>query len=102
MGIALSLTIQSHSFHKSKVISSANFLSGGVYEKMNNIEEYFNLKIQNELIWKLELVHLQISTFSNYHIITLSNYSYGGFTNNFRQHAILVCYCDNTGTNDSH
>jgi rod shape-determining protein MreC len=46
--ISLSLTIQSHSFHKSKVISSANFLSGGVYEKMNNINEYFNLKIQND------------------------------------------------------
>ncbi len=46
--ISLSLTIQSHSFHKSKVISSANFLSGGVYEKMNNVNEYFNLKIQND------------------------------------------------------
>ncbi len=52
IGIAISLTIQSHSYHKSKVISSANFLSGGVYEKMNNIEEYFNLKIQNEELAK--------------------------------------------------
>jgi len=50
--ISLSLTIQSHSFHKSKVISSANFLSGGVYEKMNNINEYFNLKIQNDELAK--------------------------------------------------
>ena len=49
---SLSLTIQSHSFHKSKVISSANFLSGGVYEKMNNINEYFNLKIQNDELAK--------------------------------------------------
>lgn len=48
MGISLTLTIQTHSFHKSKVISSANFLSGGVYEKMNNVNEYFNLKIQND------------------------------------------------------
>ena len=48
MAISISLTIQSHSFHKSKIISSANFLSGGVYEKMNNVEEYFNLKIQND------------------------------------------------------
>jgi rod shape-determining protein MreC len=48
LAISLSLAIQSHSFHKSKVISSANFLSGGVYEKMNNVEEYFNLKIQNQ------------------------------------------------------
>ncbi len=48
IGISLGLTIQSHSYHKSKIISSANFLSGGVYQKMNNVEEYFNLKIQNE------------------------------------------------------
>lgn len=50
--ISLSLTIQSHSFHKSKVISSANFLSGGVYEKMNNVNEYLNLKIQNDELAK--------------------------------------------------
>ena len=48
LGIALSLTIQSHSFHRSKVISSANFLSGGVYEKINSFEEYLHLKEQND------------------------------------------------------
>lgn len=47
LGISLSLTIQSHSFHRSKVISSANFLSGGVYEKINSIEEYLHLREQN-------------------------------------------------------
>lgn len=52
MGIALSLTIQSHSYHKSKIISSANFLTGGVYEMTNNVEGYFNLKIQNEELAK--------------------------------------------------
>ena len=41
---SLFLTIQSHSYHKSKIISSANFLSGGVYEKLNNVSEYFNLR----------------------------------------------------------
>ena len=46
--ISLALTIQSHSFHRSKIISSANFLSGGVYEKINNLNEYLNLKTQNE------------------------------------------------------
>ncbi|PJE41119.1 MAG: rod shape-determining protein MreC [Flavobacterium sp.] len=46
--ISLSLTIQSHSYHKSKVISSANFFTGGIYERVNNINEYFNLKSQNE------------------------------------------------------
>jgi rod shape-determining protein MreC len=48
LGISLSLTIQSHSFHRSKVISSANFLSGGVYEKINSVEEYFHLREQND------------------------------------------------------
>lgn len=46
--IALSLTIQSHSFHKSKFINSANFLSGGVYSWTSNINQYFNLKTENE------------------------------------------------------
>ncbi|MFY7666190.1 rod shape-determining protein MreC [Flavobacterium sp.] len=46
--IALSLTIQAHSYHKSKVISSANFLAGGVYEQMNAVSEYFSLKERNQ------------------------------------------------------
>ena len=47
---SLFLTIQSHSYHKSKMISSANFLSGGVYEKLNNVSEYFNLRTQNDAL----------------------------------------------------
>lgn len=46
--VSLSLTVQSHSYHRSKIISSANFLSGGVYERINNINEYVNLKGQND------------------------------------------------------
>ncbi|MES2545092.1 MAG: rod shape-determining protein MreC [Bacteroidota bacterium] len=45
---SLVLTIQSHSYHRSKVISSANFVSGGVYERINRVTEYLNLKGQNE------------------------------------------------------
>ena len=52
MVIALLLTIQSHSYHKSKVISSANFFTGGVYQMTNNVEGYFNLKVQNEELAK--------------------------------------------------
>lgn len=48
--ISLFLTIQSHSYHRSKFISSANFLSGGLYNSVNNISQYFNLKSQNELL----------------------------------------------------
>jgi len=46
--ISLSLTIQSHSYHRSKVINSANFVTGGVYERINSVNEYLNLKTENE------------------------------------------------------
>ena len=46
--VSLSLTIQSHSYHKSKIISSANFFTGGIYERINNVDEYLNLKSQND------------------------------------------------------
>lgn len=50
LGISLFLSIQSHSYHRSKVISSANFLSGGVYERINNVSEYLNLRTQNDAL----------------------------------------------------
>jgi len=49
-GFALLFTIQSHSYHKSKFINSANFLTGGVYNTTNNISTYFDLKSQNQLL----------------------------------------------------
>ena len=45
---SLSLTIQSHSYHRSKVISSSNFIVGSVYSQVNSVEEYFNLRSQND------------------------------------------------------
>lgn len=45
---AVIFTIQSHSFHKSKFVNSANFLSGGIYNKINNFKELLNLKKENE------------------------------------------------------
>lgn len=45
--ISILLTIQSHSYHRSKFINSANFLTGGVYESVNNISQYFGLKEEN-------------------------------------------------------
>ncbi|NBU81013.1 MAG: rod shape-determining protein MreC [Flavobacteriaceae bacterium] len=50
--LSLLLTIQSHSYHKSKIISSANFFTGGIYQKINNVDEYFNLKSQNDELAK--------------------------------------------------
>ena len=48
--VSVVFTIQSHSYHKSKFINSANFLTGGVYNSINNLSAYFNLKSQNQLL----------------------------------------------------
>lgn len=48
--IAMVFTVQSHSYHKSKFINSANFLSGGLYNSVNNFSNYLNLKEQNTLL----------------------------------------------------
>lgn len=48
--ISVMLTIQSHSYHRSRFINSANFLSGGVYNASYNISGYFGLKEQNLLL----------------------------------------------------
>lgn len=48
--ISLVFTIQSHDFHKSKFVNSANFISGGLLNTTNNISQYFHLKSQNELL----------------------------------------------------
>ncbi|MBE9489820.1 MAG: rod shape-determining protein MreC [Bacteroidetes bacterium] len=48
--LALSFTFQSHSYHKSKFINSANFLTGGIYKSVNNIGIYFNLREENNIL----------------------------------------------------
>jgi rod shape-determining protein MreC len=45
--IAISLTIQAHSYHNSKFSNSANFLSGGIYKKVNRFKEYRTLRESN-------------------------------------------------------
>ncbi len=47
LGISLGFTFQFHSYHKSKIISSANFVSGNAYKKINEVESYFSLRTQN-------------------------------------------------------
>ena len=49
-GIALTLTIQSHSYHKSRFINSANALTGGVYGTFQNVNQYFGLKEDNTIL----------------------------------------------------
>jgi rod shape-determining protein MreC len=48
--VSIALTIQSHSYHKSKFINSANFFTGGIYATASNVSNYFDLKTQNEIL----------------------------------------------------
>ncbi len=49
--IALSLVINNHSFHRSKFVSSANGITGGFFNKVSSISDYFQLAEENsELI----------------------------------------------------
>ncbi len=46
--IAISLTFQNHSYHKSKFVNSANSITGGIYKRINSFKEYTNLKVYNQ------------------------------------------------------
>lgn len=48
--ISIALTIQSHAYHRSQFINSANFLTGGIYKKFHGFNQYFNLKSENEIL----------------------------------------------------
>ena len=70
--IALALTIQSHSYHRSKFINSANDLTGGVYGTMNSVDQYFNLKTKNDILaeenkqLRERLLNLDVANDSSY------------------------------------
>ena len=85
--IAIIFTIQSHSFHKSKFVNSANLITGGIYNKINNVKEFVLLKKENirlaeenvELKTLLELQGISDSTGSANIIDTVNfhqKYSY--------------------------
>lgn len=48
LSLSVFFTVQSNSYHKTKYINSANWISGGIYEKTNSISEYFHLKSYND------------------------------------------------------
>jgi len=56
--IAISLTVQSHSYHKSKFINSANAFTGSVYNNFISFNNYLNLKTQNKQLLE-ENTHLK-------------------------------------------
>lgn len=46
--LSLIFTIQSHSYHRSRFVNSANFFSGGIYTSVSSLQDYFKLKTYNE------------------------------------------------------
>ena len=46
--IALSFTIQHHSYHKSKFVNSANAITGGFYNKFSSINDFLSLRSEND------------------------------------------------------
>lgn len=45
--IALVLIFNNHSFHRSKFVSSTNSITGGLYDKSNELSDYLKLKTYN-------------------------------------------------------
>ncbi|WP_019037438.1 rod shape-determining protein MreC [Psychroflexus tropicus] len=50
MTVALGLTFNAHTYHNSKFISSANFITGNVLGTSESVSQYFDLKTQNEIL----------------------------------------------------
>lgn len=48
LALSIFFTIQTHSFHKSRFISSANSVTGGIYSWANGIQTYLHLDEYNE------------------------------------------------------
>ena len=46
--IALGLTFNAHSYHNTKFVNSANWITGGVYNMSDGISDYFHLKEYNQ------------------------------------------------------
>ena len=77
--MSLFFTIQSHSYHKSKFINSANYVTGGIYKKTNGIKQYFNLKeeIENYIShWKWFVVGVFITFLIAFVILRYSQNQY--------------------------
>ncbi|TCP23695.1 rod shape-determining protein MreC [Tenacibaculum skagerrakense] len=73
--LSLLLIINNHSYHKSKFISSANSISGGVFEKRKSITDYLNLKTENKLLIQENLLLKNKITFLQSKIDTAKTYT---------------------------
>jgi len=48
--LAFIVIVQDRSYHQSKFVNSANFITGGFYNKVNSISAFFHLKKDNQLL----------------------------------------------------
>lgn len=49
---AFFFTIQTHSYHRSKFVNSANIITGGFYNKISEVNDFFYLKSENQRLLK--------------------------------------------------
>jgi rod shape-determining protein MreC len=64
--VSVLLTIRSHSFHSAKFTSSANFISGGIYNVKSSITEYFDLQGDNtKLLNENRYLRKQLEAYKN-------------------------------------
>lgn len=81
---ALSFTVLSHSYHKSIFINSANQITGGILKRINNIDSYFNLNHNNQLLLEensklkneLEILKANLSPIDSGYLKFNQNYQY--------------------------
>lgn len=63
--ISIALTIQSHSYHKSKFINATNSVTGGIYNSTNSVSEFLNLQIYNkQLVQENARLRKKLSNYS--------------------------------------
>lgn len=48
--VAIYLTVNQHSYHHAKVVNSANQITGGLFKKVNSINEFFLLRKENQML----------------------------------------------------
>lgn len=65
--ISLIFTLQTHSYHQSKYLNSANFFSGSIYNISENLTSYFNLRKENNALLE-ENRHLRDQLYNRHDI----------------------------------
>ncbi len=69
--IGIALTVQSHSYHQSKLFNSSKWISGNLYSISNNISSYFKLRAENDRLTD-ENARLRKLLFNRPHVIASS------------------------------